>query len=65
MEHHWSGWPGAWCFHCHRSDPVEMDLADRIEKDVDDYRNDPRMVCPGVCVKGSCPQYHDERGGEG
>ncbi len=23
-EHHWSGWPGAFCFHCGNSDPIEV-----------------------------------------
>ena len=27
-EHHWSGWPGAYCLHCGLSDPVEQGLAD-------------------------------------
>jgi len=22
-EHHWSGWPGAFCFHCGSDDPME------------------------------------------
>jgi len=23
MEHHWSGWPGAYCLHCGHDDPME------------------------------------------
>lgn len=26
--HRWSGWPGAWCFDCGISDPVELACAD-------------------------------------
>jgi hypothetical protein len=27
-EHRWSGWPGAWCLDCGKSDPRETALAD-------------------------------------
>lgn len=27
-EHHWSGWPGAFCFKCGAEDPMEIALAD-------------------------------------
>jgi len=33
---------------------MEVDLADGIDKD--NYDNDPRMVCPGGNMLGSCPQ---------
>jgi hypothetical protein len=26
-EHRWSGWPGAWCLDCGKSDPREEKLA--------------------------------------
>ena len=26
-EHHWSGWPGAYCLHCGSEDPQENALA--------------------------------------
>lgn len=28
MEHHWSGWPGAYCLNCGISDPREVDPDD-------------------------------------
>jgi hypothetical protein len=27
-QHHWSGWPGAFCLKCHSEDPIEIALAD-------------------------------------
>jgi hypothetical protein len=27
LNHHWSGWPGAWCLDCGIEDPVEIALA--------------------------------------
>ena len=27
-QHHWTGWPGAICFHCGCEDPMEIALAD-------------------------------------
>ena len=27
-EHHWSGWPGAYCLHCFADDPLELAVAD-------------------------------------
>lgn len=26
-DHHWSGWPGAWCLHCGAADRNEEELA--------------------------------------
>lgn len=26
-EHHWSGWPGAFCLHCGADDPMEAAIA--------------------------------------
>ena len=26
VKHHWSGWPGAYCLHCLREDPMEIAL---------------------------------------
>ena len=26
--HHWSGWPGAYCFKCGSEDPMEIAVAD-------------------------------------
>lgn len=27
-QHHWSGWPGAYCLKCHCEDPMEIALTD-------------------------------------
>jgi hypothetical protein len=29
-QHHWSGWPGAWCLKCGAEDPWEIALADGL-----------------------------------
>lgn len=29
-EHHWSGWPGAYCIDCGSDDPMENALADNL-----------------------------------
>ena len=54
-EHHWSGWPGAYCLHCGAEDPIEIALADNtydLVTDVwesaeveDQYKYD--LWCPG------------------
>jgi len=54
-QHHWSGWPGAYCLHCGAEDPIEIALADNTYDPVsgvwesadaeDQYRYD--LWCPG------------------
>ncbi|KKL27336.1 hypothetical protein LCGC14_2386150 [marine sediment metagenome] len=67
-EHHWSGWPGAWCFHCGMSDPMEQAIG---SGDFDAYTGkwvseskqneiEKANICPGDTgwknPYGKCPQ---------
>jgi len=29
-DHHWSGWPGAYCLHCGHEDPMEYAIANDL-----------------------------------
>jgi hypothetical protein len=64
-QHHWSVWPGAWCFDCGWDDPLEYaianDLLDPCENkwvDSDEARKVRELAsrpCPGK-YNPKCPQ---------
>lgn len=63
MSHHWSGWPGAWCFDCGDNDPLEAALACRvcrIKASEDDPADD--YICPEhQAMIRECPEPGSNR----
>jgi len=68
-EHHWSGWPGAYCLHCGSSDPMEYAIAVNSYDPITDvwastvaaYQFERDMICPGSLGQeldcGQCRAY--------
>ena len=63
MNHHWTGWPGAVCFHCGSDDPYENALADNAYDPISAMfispEVDKEVKEANVCLVGysdACPQ---------
>ncbi len=66
-EHHWSGWPGAYCLKCLCEDPFEIALADGNFTEVDDdsemgfHYEFPNVVVAPCPVAGELA-WNEQRG---
>lgn len=56
-EHRWSGWPGAWCLDCGKSDPREAALADGSY----DFDDDGMPVLKVKPEDMECPEPNSRR----
>lgn len=66
-QHHWSGWPGAFCLKCFCKDPIEQAFGDRNFIEVADdsemgfHYEFPNVEVPACSVKGVLVWNHESK----
>lgn len=68
IQHHWSGWPGAYCLHCGRPDPMELALAYNVyDPDTNTWKSEEleqKYHVDSICfatqqIMKACPQCYN------
>lgn len=64
MSHHWSGWPGAWCFDCGDEDAVEHAMGCRechVPYGPEDTDQELRLCVAHRAMQRECPEPGSNR----